>query len=137
MDNTDSDDSYVGRYSYDSPVSGMTEFGSSYSSARLYANVAFDWKCRICNVISKDASRLENEYIAEFGPYTDRDDTQWLKCDYCDRPYHSECLKKRNIPVPETKGVFKCNFTFCSQLPQKESERCPQLTNKQEPENCK
>ena len=69
----------------------------------------FNWKCVICSILAISPAHLEEQHIVEYGPYTDVDGKQWIKCDKCMSPYHVQCLSV----APLRKQRYVCSFLCC------------------------
>ena len=71
----------------------------------------FNWKCvlDLCSVIACSPLHLEDQWLAEHGPYTDVDNELWVKCNKCYNAYHAKCL-----PSVPPLVEFICTFIFSS-----------------------
>ena len=70
----------------------------------------FNWKCLICHIIAQSHMHLEDQFIGQYGPYTDLDNQKWIKCSKCMSPFHITCLVgEKEIPV----GPYVCSFICC------------------------
>jgi len=62
-----------------------------------------EWRCEICHLIAIRAQHLAFQELSQWGPYTDTDGKNWMKCYTCDKTFHAKCLQ---INVP--KELWNC-----------------------------
>ena len=88
-------------YEYDPVATDRTRRGEYH---------AFGWRCILCNIVASSPLGCDMQFNDNHGPYSDMDDTLWIKCAKCCTAFHLHCLglTAQTVVVPFLCPIFGC-----------------------------